>query len=510
MDLATQLRLIPEQGHIWLGEQRAFLLQLPAFAAFRKRLIHAVGVPQARYLLAHMGFITGATDARRARQVRGSRQDAFQAGPLFHAMEGITHPETVRMEIDPARGHFYIEQIWHDSLEASTWPAHLPASREPVCWMQTGHACGFNSTFFGQEIQFREVECRAMGHDHCRIIGKTPQMWQTPAPVFTPAVAVPFSGLVGRDPAFLHACRQAEKIASREVTVLLRGESGVGKERFARLLHQLSPRVRGPFVAVNCAAIPDNLIESELFGVEKGAFTGANRSRAGYFEQASGGTLLLDEIGALSASAQDKLLRVLQEREVQRLGGERRLPVDIRLLAATNARLEEAVREGRFREDLFFRINVVPLVIPALRERPRDISLLIRYFFRQYTERHQRQIAGFTPGALRTLLSWHYPGNVRELENIIERGVVLAEEGQRIGLAELMIPEARRTRSTGISADPAPLLQQWLDNHSLNTLVDTAVQRALVRAEGNISQAARLLGLTRRQLEHRLKKSPRS
>ncbi|AMO77178.1 sigma-54-dependent Fis family transcriptional regulator [Pseudomonas citronellolis] len=524
-DLLRQFRMQPEKGQIWIGQQRAFLMQLSAFAAFRRELIAEIGVAHSRRLLARMGYATGSSDAGLARQLRGDESDhAFMAGPLLHALEGVTQVETLRMEVDVESGHHYVEQIWHDSFEASAHLAHLPPSAEPVCWMQVGHASGFNSAFFGRTVLFREVECRGMGHAHCRIIGKPLEEWGPDGdqlelfgstdyinaslndPVLDEALAV--SDLIGADPSFLATCRRIEKIATRDVTVLFQGETGVGKERFARLLHQLSHRADKPFVAVNCAALPETLIESELFGVEKGAFTGAHRSRPGRFEQADGGTLFLDEIGTLTSVAQEKLLRVLQQREVDRLGGDAPRPVDIRVIAATNADLEKDVQQGRFREDLYYRINVVPIHIPALRERRNDIPLLIRYFIKRFSTQHQRTIKGLSRAAVRALLEYHYPGNVRELENIIERGVVLADDNEPIGLSDLFLSPAREAEARPAFEAPQQrqrIIEQWLDEHPLEELIEASVKRALGRAGGNVAGAARLLGITRRQLEHRLK-----
>ncbi|WLH97828.1 sigma 54-interacting transcriptional regulator [Pseudomonas hefeiensis] len=518
--LIRQLRMDPERGHIWIGQQRAFLMQLPAFAAFRHELIAEIGISQARRLLARLGYAAGSSDAGLARNLRGGESDeAFTAGPLLHAMEGITRVETIRMEVNVESGHHYVEQLWHDSMEASAFLAHSPQAMEPVCWMQVGHASGFNSAFFGRTVLFREVECRAMGHPHCRIIGKPIEEWGADADqlnVFDTSDyvnaslhdahmddALALADLIGADPSFLATCRQIEKVAERDVTILFRGETGVGKERFARLLHRLSQRSAAPFIAVNCAALPENLIESELFGVEKGAFTGALRSRPGRFEQAEGGTLFLDEIGTLAPVAQEKLLRVLQEREVQRLGDDATRKVDFRLVAATNADLEADVREGRFREDLYYRINVVPVHIPALRERRNDIPLLIRHFIKRFSTQHRRHIKGLTQAAVRALLEYDYPGNIRELENLIERGVVLADDNEPIGLSQLFLSPPREAQAIRPKQE---VLEHWLDERPLESIIDTAVERALSRAEGNIAQAARLLGLTRRQLEHRLKK----
>jgi transcriptional regulator with GAF, ATPase, and Fis domain len=206
---------------------------------------------------------------------------------------------------------------------------------------------------------------------------------------------------------------------------------------FESMLHRISPRTEAPFVAINCAAIPENLMESELFGVERGAFTGATQSRAGRFERADGGTLFLDEIATLSLVAQGKLLRALQEGEVERVGGSRTLKVDVRVVAATNVDLRAAAQRGEFREDLFFRLNVFPIHLPPLRERKEDIPLLMTHFLHRFTQRHGRQLSGFTPRTADTLLAYDFPGNIRELQNLVERGVISAPDGGAIDLSHL-------------------------------------------------------------------------
>ena len=221
------------------------------------------------------------------------------------------------------------------------------------------------------------------------------------------------------------------------MTVLFLGETGVGKEIFARMLHRMGRRSEQPFVAVNCAALPENLIEAELFGVVKGAYTGATDSRPGRFERAHGGTLFLDEIGTLTLSAQAKLLRALQEGEIERVGDSQTRKVDVRLLAATNVDLKDAVARGTFREDLYFRLTTFPVRIPPLRERRDDIPLLMRHFLHRFSQRHGKTVGSFAPEAVEALLSYAFPGNIRELENMIERGVLLADAGEPIGISHL-------------------------------------------------------------------------
>ncbi|HXC69946.1 MAG TPA: sigma-54 dependent transcriptional regulator, partial [Pyrinomonadaceae bacterium] len=235
-----------------------------------------------------------------------------------------------------------------------------------------------------------------------------------------------FAHLMGTSQALERVLKQARSVAATSATVLLSGENGTGKEMVARAIHQESPRGSGPFVAVSCAALPEALIESELFGHEKGAFTSATQMHKGRFELADGGTLFLDEIGDLSAAVQVKLLRVLQEREFERVGGTKTLPVDIRLIAATNRDLEKEVAQGRFRQDLFFRLNVVPLVLPPLRERPDDIPILAAHFASKSAQKYGQPTPELEPALVEVLLDYNWPGNVRELENLIERLVVLS------------------------------------------------------------------------------------
>src|SRR5207253_4817365 len=242
------------------------------------------------------------------------------------------------------------------------------------------------------------------------------------------------SGIVGESPAIVKLLQMIARLAPRDTSVLILGESGTGKELVARALHRQSPRAAKPFAAINCAALTETLLESELFGHEKGAFTGAVAQKKGKLEAAEGGTVFLDEVGELAAPLQAKLLRVLQEREFERVGGTRPIKLDIRLIAATNVDLNEASRTGKFRQDLYYRLNVVSLEVPPLREHPQDIPLLAAYFIARYSEKVNRRVAGISPKARTCLLHYSWPGNVRELENAIERAVVL-------GSTELILPE---------------------------------------------------------------------
>lgn len=291
----------------------------------------------------------------------------------------------------------------------------------------------------------------------------------------------------------------AGRVAPSQATVLIRGETGTGKELLARLVHHLSPRAERPLITINCAAIPETLLESELFGHEKGAFTGASQRRIGRFEQADGGTLFLDEIGELTPAVQVKLLRFLQEREFERVGGERTLKADVRIISATHQELEAGVKEGNFREDLFYRINVVTMTIPPLRERREDIPILIDYFGERFARENHKQIDGVSREARDLLIRYDYPGNVRELENIMERAVVIAR-GPAITREDLPFPDA----PCGFEADPEAA--GGCLNEALAALERRMLQEALAQAAFNQSQAARLLGLNERMLRYKLRK----
>ncbi|MGA8144517.1 MAG: sigma-54 dependent transcriptional regulator [Candidatus Acidiferrales bacterium] len=308
-----------------------------------------------------------------------------------------------------------------------------------------------------------------------------------------------YDNIVARSEKMQAVLALVERVAPTNSTVLLGGESGVGKDLIARAIHQHSNRSAGPFVKINSTAIPENLLESELFGYEKGAFSGATTSKPGKFELADKGTLFLDEIGDVPPAIQVKLLRVLQEREFERLGGTKTLKVDVRLIAATNRDLRAALEEGTFREDLYYRLNVVAIDIPPLRDHKEDIPALANFFLEKFARESGKSIRGITPAAMNLLLDFHWPGNVRELENIIERGVTLSA-GSTLDVADIHLdPPSPRTAAAGSAAVlPAGMtLDQWEDD---------AIREALRQANGNKSQAARALGLSRNALRYRLSK----
>ncbi len=304
--------------------------------------------------------------------------------------------------------------------------------------------------------------------------------------------------IVARSPKMQEVLALVERVAATPSTVLIGGESGVGKDLIAHLIHQRSSRSSGPFVKINSTAIPENLLESELFGYEKGAFTGATASKPGKFELADKGTLFLDEIGDVPPATQVKLLRVLQEREFERLGGTRTIKVDVRLIAATNRDLRAALEQGTFREDLYYRLNVVPIDIPPLREHKEDIPDLANLFLSRLAQKSQKKLEGIKPEAVRRLMDFHWPGNVRELENIVERACALAP-GPFIEPSDIQIDHVVSRNHSGQS----PLLPE---GKTLDQWEDELIREAYRRANGNKSEAARMLGLSRNALRYRLEK----
>ena len=305
------------------------------------------------------------------------------------------------------------------------------------------------------------------------------------------------TSIIGASPPMLELLEMIRYVAPTEATVLVTGESGTGKELVAEALHFNSERKAGPFVKVNCAALAESLLESELFGHEKGAFTGADRRRDGKFVQADGGTLFLDEIGETTPAMQVKLLRVLQEGELQRVGAEETVRVDVRILAATNRNLEEAVQSGSFREDLYYRLNVVTLVVPPLRERGDDIQLLVDHFVALFAGKNRRRVDGVTPSCMKLLKSYPWPGNVRELENAVERGIILMRGEQ---LTEKSLPLSLQKHGAG-SEQPGDARPASLQDAEKALIVQT-----LSDTGGNKSEAARRLGITRKTLQNKLHK----
>ncbi len=559
-DLMSRLRFSTSDGRIWLDDQRMLLIHARAFGSLRRELIESLGMDMARRLLTRMGYQAGIADARLSRKVRAgtSLREMFATGPQMHCLEGVGLSEPVRLEFNLEDGTHYGEFLWTHPFEDEEHARHFPLGAEPACWIQVGYASGFSTEFMGRPILYREVECQSMGQETCRIVGMPVEAWGDearrdlqylqPAGAFTSAALAPCArpsalaaepdAPVGASAGFRKVVHLVEKVAGTQATVLFLGESGVGKEVFAQLLHRRSRRRDQAFVAVNCAALPEQLIEAELFGAERGAYTGSVQTRIGRFERADGGTLFLDEIGTLPLTAQGNLLRALQEGEIERLGDHLTRKVDVRVVAATNVDLREEAAAGRFREDLFFRLNVFPIRIPPLRERREDIPLLMDHFLARFNRVHGRGLQGFTLRAMDAVMAYHWPGNIRELENAVERGVILAGDANVVDAPHLFAgaeqfdgrhyalarcgnftatdpqrmldaapadPEIARIseRIERLLAGDAGAASQ--EGVSLDDIETVLLKKAVASAKGNLAAAARMLGITRPQMVYRLK-----
>ncbi|MCG7997402.1 MAG: sigma 54-interacting transcriptional regulator [Candidatus Thiodiazotropha taylori] len=548
-NLPSELNLSLEEGRIYLSDERMIMLHIGAMGSLRKELIETLGIERARGLLTRMGYASGVRDAKLARKLmpNASDEELMLMGPKLHMVEGIVKVSPIKIDVDIANGRYFGDLIWEHSYEADVHIDQFGVHTESVCWTQIGYATGYTSEIVGRFILYKEPECCGMGDRHCRNVGKPVEDWEGDVEedlkYFNPdhiadqllklqeeVAHLRYSldeetapgDMVGSAPPFLKTCEMLKKAGESNVTVLLLGETGVGKEMFARALHSISSRAERNFIAINCAAIPESLIESELFGVEKGAYTGAQHSRPGRFERAHGGTLFLDEVGELSPAAQAKLLRVLQEGEFERIGDSRTRKVNVRLVAATNVDLQQAVDAGKFRADLYYRLNIFPILIPALREREGDIPALVNRFLEKYTALHGKRTPGITERALSALRNYNWPGNIRELENIIERGVIITANDTHIDLPNLFpelsveAPVTTQTQTSTLVETPTPqtndhsldrMLDQILDQKiPLGTVENRLLDRAVERARGNLASAGRMLGLSRPQMAYRLKK----
>jgi len=349
-DLMARLHFSTSDGRIWLDDQRMLLLHAKSLGMLRREMIEVLGTDAARGFMTRMGYHAGVQDAQMARKVRGrtSVTEMFVVGPQLHCLEGIGLSQPVRLDFDVERGTHYGEFVWTSPLEDEEHMRHFDIGTEPACWMQIGYASGFTTEFMGRPVLYREVECQSMGQPACRIVGKLVEEWGREAaedlqfltpqatsvglgqgngrpasPIAMASDVAPDADVpVGISPSFNAVLHMVKRVAPTQATVLFLGESGVGKEVFARTLHRLSSRHEKPFVKVNCAALPSELLESELFGFEKGAFTGAQKRKLGKFEYANQGTIFLDEISEMAPGLQAKLLQVLQDGEFSRLGGE--------------------------------------------------------------------------------------------------------------------------------------------------------------------------------------------
>lgn len=525
------LELDPEGGLIRFAGQRALLLDAVAMGLLRQYLAQNFGLTAARAVLTQFGFAQGLRMAAAMEKEFewASQEEWRRAGTRLFTLEGLFQSQPGSEDPLAAKGAVLLA-----SYEAEQHLLHFGQADEAVCWTLCGLVSGYMSHTAGKQIYVLENRCLGQGHAACHLVGRTREQWgeqhsqaltffdsdrleetlevslsrvtrslkaaegklrqRDRALVGVVDVAEPV-GIVAKSPKMQQVVDLARRVAKVDATVLITGESGVGKERIARLVHDESTRAAGPFIAVNCAAITETLLESELFGHARGAFTGASADRPGLFEAANHGTLLLDEIGEIAPEMQVKLLRVLQEREVRRVGENRSRSVDVRILAATNRDLDHGVAENTFRQDLYYRIKVVELHVPPLRDRRDDILPLARVLLSEAALRMGRDVLGLAPVTADQLLRYEWPGNVRELENAMERAVALAR-GRRVELEDL--PEEV------LQAFPTPLARA--DSVlSLKQVEKEYILAALELYDGNQTRTAKQLGIGSATLYRKLK-----
>jgi DNA-binding NtrC family response regulator len=539
--LADVLDFQPGQGIIRLHEQRVVILSATAMGLLRRELIEALGIDTARRLLLRFGFADGYHDAVNLRDQSSWADpvEGLRAGAVLHTLEGIVRVVPRRTEYDAATGRFDSEVEWHDSYEAEQHVHHFGKSASPVCWTLIGYSSGYASACLGQEVYYAETACLGSGEPHCSLVGREAARWEgrleelrldfqgadlgqeverargevrrrleelsrrerrvahreRELDVLRERVARAAASkqFVVQSDAMREVLEMAVRVAPLDTTVLVHGESGTGKEFIVRMIHDQSERAAQPFVSVNCAALPETLLESELFGHVRGAFTGAVRDKTGLFELATAGTLFLDEVGEMAPTIQAKLLRALQEGDIRKVGGERSIRVNPRVIAATNRDLRAAVAAGQFREDLYFRLGAFVITVPPLRDRRETIPTLVHQFLRAAARQMKKAVPGISPEAMTLLMNYHWPGNVRELEHSVQRAVILAH-GPSVTVRELP-PEVR----SGVPESAGSL--------SLDLEVNerASIQRALERFGGNRKLAAKALNISTVTLWRRIK-----
>ncbi|PRQ03941.1 sigma-54-dependent Fis family transcriptional regulator [Enhygromyxa salina] len=534
----------PDGGILRFAGQRALLLDAVALGLLRKELVELLGFDAARGAMTRFGYAHGWRTAENLEHSLPwtSRDEWRRAGGRLHRLQGMVTFEPVhpsKLSSPPGLA----EAIWRDSYEAEQHLLHFGDHEQPVCWSLCGFASGYLSRAHGRPIFCVETQCRGRGDALCRMWGDARdavvEHGHADALAYFEQQGLDDSllrvrgilrklesklrarrralddhddlvdaeaeaaGLVARSPMMRTLLDLARRVAPVDSTLLITGPTGAGKERVAHFVHDHSARVGGPFIAINCAAMPEQLLESELFGHTKGAFTGATRDRIGLFEAAHTGTLLLDEIGELAPATQTRLLRVLQEREVRRIGENLPRSVDVRILAATHRDLLADVESGRFREDLYYRLRVVELHVPPLRDRPEDILPLSRSLLASAGTRLGRTLDGLAPGACEALLAHTWPGNVRELQNAIEHAVALAR-GRMVEAKDLPQLERRAARPRAseaqVRASPEPQ-----PDRTLAEVEREHIQSVLSASGNNKTEAARRLGIGTATLFRRLR-----
>uniref|UniRef100_A0A7C4W0Q1 Sigma-54 factor interaction domain-containing protein n=1 Tax=Desulfatirhabdium butyrativorans TaxID=340467 RepID=A0A7C4W0Q1_9BACT len=513
-----------KRGFPLFGASRMIMFGATSISRLQEDLYSSLGVERTKAILARFGYEAGMHLALSIQEMYhfDSPEEWLMSGAILRTMAGYAQEEITSFEMHAEEQRLIVSGIWRDSFEATIWKAKHSIASFPVCAILSGMASGFASTVLGKSVWVKETCCMAQGSEQCRFEGKDLVSWHTTEDVFKKHFSVdsleerlrntqealnkakadidrqkieisrlrlltrkstPNDEIIFRSQAMADLLDLAKKVAPTQSTILIQGESGVGKEVLARYIHAQSGQAKHPFVAINCAAVPAALLESELFGYVRGAFTGADKDKKGLFVAADNGTLFLDEIGDLPLDMQVKLLRVLQNKEVIPLGGTLPQSVNARIIAATNRNLKDLIKQGKFREDLYYRIAVFPLFIQPLRDRKQDIPILARHFL----SIHQPRSMGFTPRAMRFLESYHWPGNIRELANWVEYAAVLAgENAVEIDHFPLHMAETPKEILPQLAVD-FPSLQE-LERRYIEMVLQTCGQQK--------AEACRILGIS--------------
>lgn len=532
-DLALDELVQMHPGNIGLHGRRLVLHPVHAFAQFREDILRMLGWDHARRLFTRFGYFCGQADAAALQRIFhwDNLEDRLKAGTRMHELMGIVRVRINDMIVDEAAGKFYMECTWLDSAEAEEHLMEVGPGDKTVCWKLTGYASGFASYCMGKSVYFLERSCQGRRDRFCRAVGMDADSWGAEIEPHLPFFEA--EDIKGNVEQLMHQLRQtteeldkhrrqmhllaprakssfvevrskqmqellnlASRVALFDTSVLIIGETGVGKEVLARYIHESSHRASGLFVPVNCGALPETLLESELFGHKAGAFTGAVRDRVGLFEEATHGTVFLDEIGDITPTTQLKLLRVLQEKEILRIGENKPRKIDARVIAATNQNLEEAVKSGRFREDLFYRLRVVEIEVPPLRSRPEDILPLARLLIKKIAAKLKIRKLNLDATCVDLLLASPWPGNVRELENVLERAAVLSTDG-------LILPE--HLPSKFVNQAEVVSARSELYDGTLGEVEQKYIQKVLNETGGNRTRAAKILGISPATLWRKLK-----
>ncbi len=520
-------------GFPFFGPSRIMMFGISSLARLQKDLIHSIGWEKTRGIFLRYGYDTGLTWATALAECYDfdTPEEWFKACCVVHEMAGFAEEKLTEVNMDKENNRMRFTGTWKNSFESHVWESNFGTSSHPVCNVMLGMMSGYASAVLGSEVFIKELSCQAEGHDCCTFEGRSIAEWgMTSAEVQNyfsvsdldkelsnlrsalnkvkrdlvsqnaeltllknQALRLESSSkIIYRSESMANVLSLAERVAPSSSSVVIQGESGTGKEVIARYIHRRSGREGAPFLAINCAALPPNLLESELFGHKKGAFTGADKDKKGLFVEAGKGTLFLDEVGELPVDIQAKLLRALQEKEVRPLGGSISVPVKARIVSATNKDLKTMVQEKLFREDLYYRLAVFPIVITPLRQRHQDILILARHFLSRLKKVHP----GFSPEAVRKMERYSWPGNVRELENWVEYGVIMSGDN-------LIGPEHLPLSADNDSQDILEGLTG--DYPSLEVLEHRYIETVLNHTGGNKTKAASILGTSISTLWRRLK-----